>query len=122
MTAHPAPEVFAAMLHAVDDLDWDAARASLAAQVAIDYTSLWGGDPSTMAADELLDQWRALAPGFDATQHLLGPFVLTSADEQTVTSTVNIRAYHHVIEESAATTWLVVGRYTVTLTRESDGW
>ncbi|EKF21471.1 hypothetical protein C731_4520 [Mycolicibacterium hassiacum DSM 44199] len=33
------------LLHAVDDLDRNTARALLADRVAPDYTSLWGGEP-----------------------------------------------------------------------------
>lgn len=122
MTGHPAPEVFAAMLHAVDDLDWEAVRASFTPEVATDYTSLWGGEPATISADELVTWWRELAPGYDATQHLIGPFVVTRADDRSVTCTTNVRAYHHLIEPAAPATWLVVGRYVVTLTRGAEGW
>lgn len=49
--------------------DW--ARGCFAEQVRVDYTSVWGGDPSVMAGDELLALWESALPGFDATLHRL---------------------------------------------------
>lgn len=47
------------MLHAVDRLDWDGVRACFAGQLRVDYTEL---------------------NGFDATQHLTGPVLLTESN------------------------------------------
>ena len=80
------------MLHAVDDLDWETVRSSFTTEVEIDYTSLWGGEPETLTADQLIDRWRQLLPGFDATQHLIGPVAVTEADELTASCTINVRA------------------------------
>ena len=83
-TAEEAADAVVALFHAVDDLDWAAVTASLTSEVAIDYTSLWGGQPDRLDAERLLSAWRELLPGFDATQHLLGPILATSADANTV--------------------------------------
>jgi hypothetical protein len=71
-------DVVTTMLHAVDDLDCDPVRSSFTDEVGIDYTSLWGGDAQTLAADELVRWWKTLAPGYDATQHLVGSIVVTT--------------------------------------------
>src|ERR687891_462811 len=84
------------MLHAVDDLDWDTVRASFTTEIATDYTSPWGGQPETLTADQLVVWWQRVAPGYDATQHLIGPVVVTVADELSAARTTNVRAYHHV--------------------------
>ena len=115
----PGTDVVVTMLHAVDDLDWDAVRACFAGEVATDYTSLWGGEPETLTADQLIGWWRQLAPGFDATQHLIGPVVVTEADQATVTCTTNVRAYHRIDDA----TWMVAGRYVVRVVRSGEsGW
>jgi hypothetical protein len=106
-------DVVATMLHAVDDLDWDAVSASFTAEIATDYTSLWGGEPQVLTVDQLISWWRQLAPGFDTTQHLIGPVVVTDADEHSATCTTNVRGYHHV----DGATWMVAGRYDMRLVR-----
>jgi hypothetical protein len=79
----------------------------------MDDTSLWGGEPERTAVDDLIAGWRAMAPGFDATQHLLGPIATVTETDRAVSGTANVRAYHHLAGE----TWLVAGRYDVTLAR-----
>ena len=66
------------MLHAIDALDWKAVRSALADRVEMDYTSLFGGKPSIQNADDLVLGWQGLVPGFQATQHLLGPILVRS--------------------------------------------
>jgi hypothetical protein len=73
-------DVLPRMLHAIDALDWPAVRAAFAEQVRVDYTSLSGGEPETLPADDLVARWQGLLPGFDATQHMTGPVVLTDDD------------------------------------------
>ena len=112
----PVTDVIATMLHAVDDLDWGTVRSSFTTEVEIDYTSLWGGEPETLTADELIDRWRQLLPGFDATQHLIGPVAVTEADQLTASCATNVRGYHRVGDA----TWMVAGRYVMHLVR-ADG-
>ena len=111
------------MFHAVDALDWAAVRSSLAPEVATDYTSLWGGEPDSVTPDGLVEAWGALAPGYEATQHLLGPIVVTAAGDDRATCVTNVRAYHHLrTAEGPAGTWLVVGRYDIAMARLDGGW
>lgn|SRR5689334_6479893 len=100
--------------HDVDRQDWAGLRAALTDSVRTDYTSLFGGSVERVAADELLDRWRGLLPGFDATQHLLGPFAPADppaalAEPGDTWLECNVRAYHRLGSE----VWLVAGRYTL---------
>ena len=118
-----AAEDVARFFHAVDDRDWTAVRDGLTDEVAVDYTSLFGGAPERLAAGALVERWQGLLPGFDGTQHLLGPLVITPADEGATGSTdatvaANVRAYHHL----NGSTWLVAGRYSLTLRRAGQTW
>lgn len=92
--------------HAVDDRDWTAVRAGLADEVDTDYTSLFGGSPERVPADELVERWRGLLPGFDGTQHLLGPLVVDGTEVA-----CNVRGYHAL----DGAVWMVAGRYTLTV-------
>jgi hypothetical protein len=103
--------------HAIDDRAWPAVRAGLANQVSSDYTSLFGGTPERLAADALVTRWQGLLPGFDGTQHLLGPLVIEQTGND-ATVACNVRAYHHL----GQSTWLVAGRYFLTLRRLDGTW
>ncbi|WP_163508179.1 nuclear transport factor 2 family protein [Fodinicola acaciae] len=96
--------VLTRLLHAIDSVDWPTVRACFTDKVHIDYTSLFGGEPETLAADELVERWRGLLPGFDATQHLTGP-VLVDADGRLDT---HVRSFH-VLDGDI---WAVHGHYS----------
>jgi hypothetical protein len=100
--------------HAVDDRRWTDIRDGLTDLVDTDYSSLFGGEPERLTADALIARWRALLPGFDSTQHLLGPVVVTDR----ATAACNVRAYHHL----GAATWMVAGRYDLALHRSDGTW
>jgi hypothetical protein len=104
------------MLFAVDRLDWSALRSCFADEVKIDYTSLFGGEPEVIAADVLLDRWRSLLPGFDATQHLTGPVIVSSMTGDRAVAETHVRA-HHYIHEMDDGTWMVAGHYTLQMIR-----
>ena len=95
------------LLHAVDRLDWDEIRRCLADQILVDYTELSGGTAETLAGEELVARWRALLPGFDVTQHITGPVLLTSDDRLGLRADTHVRGYHHLGDE----TWAVHGHY-----------
>lgn len=100
--------------HAVDDRDWTAVRAGLTDEVDTDYTSLFGGEPERVPADVLVQRWRGLLPGFDGTQHLLGPLVVAATGEVAC----NVRGYHRL----DGGTWMVAGRYALTVHRDGGHW
>jgi len=98
--------VLTRMLHAIDALDFATLRSSFADSVRTDYTSLWGGEPETVDADELVAGWRQLMLGLDATQHLTGPIV-----------TVDGRLHTHVVAHHwrGGAAWTVYGHYIATV-------
>lgn len=100
-------DVLVDLVHAIDVLDWDGVRAVLADRVTTDYTSLFGGSPVEQTGDELVAQWRALLPGFTATQHLLGPVRVSGSSAR-----AHVRACHYVDEAR----WIVAGHYRATIT------
>jgi hypothetical protein len=104
------PDVITRMLHAIDRLDWDAVRDSFTEEVAIDYTSLWGGDPEKLPADELISRWSEFASGLAATQHHIGPLVISDDHVET-----HVVAYHWLPHGGA---WTVHGNY---IARLKDG-
>jgi uncharacterized protein len=121
-TGRAGLDVIVRMFHSVDALDWDGVRACLADELATDYTALWGGEPERTTPDGLVAAWGAVAPGYDATQHLLGPFEVTAEGDGSLSCTSGFRAFHHLRAECLRGTWLVAGRYHFVVARTGDRW
>jgi hypothetical protein len=98
--------VLTRMLHAFDARDWETLRASLTDEVRADYTSLFGGEPETIAADDLVARWRTFMSGLTATQHLTGPVVTTDGYLDT-----HVTAHHWLDDAPGGDTWVVYGHY-----------
>lgn len=110
-------DVVAHVAYDADAREWAALRSRFADRVRVDYASLTGQPASTLDADALMTAWRGVLPGFDATQHLLGP-VLVELDGERATAHTHVRATHRI----GAEVWVVGGRYTYGLERTPAGW
>lgn len=110
-------DVLPDLVHAIDRLDWAGVRAVFADRLRLDYTSLNGGEPEDLAADELLARWQALLPGFEATNHLLGPVRVTGDRVET-----HVRAEHRIADAAGGPLWRVAGHYVAGLARTGDAW
>ena len=102
---------------AVDLADYDLAQAAFAPEIVVDYTSLWGGQPNTMTPAELMTDWRAIVPGFDATWHELGPVTVT-IDGTGASATAFVDGRHWIGDEI----WRPVGDYHWDLTQIDGDW
>jgi hypothetical protein len=101
--------------------DWDAVRACMADTVLVDYTSLVGGTPAEVPADQLIDGWRATLPGFDATQHLLGNHQVTLRGDE-ADCLAHFQAQHRIGTGAQARIWELDGTYRHSLLRQPAGW
>jgi hypothetical protein len=106
------------LFHAIDALDWEEVRSALDDRVEVDYTSLFGGEASAPTGDELIESWQGVVPGFDATQHLLGPLRIEERARDAASAETHVRAYHY-LEDSV---WMVAGHYRIALTRRDGAW
>jgi hypothetical protein len=109
------------LLHGVDALDWTRVRGALAAEVRLDYTSLFGGSATSLPADQLVANWRALLPGFDATQHLIGPILVRGGDARAEVE-ATVRGYHRIKDAAGGDIWMVAGRYDMQLAPDAGQW
>ena len=100
-------EVITRMLHAIDRLDWQVVRESFADVVATDYTSLWGGEPAEVRAEQLMAQWQEFTATFAATHHQTGPIVVSNGQAET-----HVTAFHWLPNGDA---WIVLGHYIARL-------
>jgi len=105
------------LFHAIDALDWAAVEAALDDRVEIDYRTLFGGEASTLTSEEVVESWKGIVPGFDATQHLLGPIRIVEKGDNRADAEAHVRAYHY-LEESV---WMVAGHYRIALRRTDAG-
>jgi hypothetical protein len=100
-------DVITRMLHAIDRLDWGVVRESFADVVATDYTSLWGGEPAEVRAEQLIAQWQEFTATLAATHHQTGPVVVSDSCAET-----HVTAFHWLPGGDA---WIVHGHYIARL-------
>jgi SnoaL-like domain len=105
----------------VDLRDWEGVRQCFTDRVAVDYTSLTGGQPETIAADALVQSWNsAFSSTFKTTQHLLGTHAITiQGDTATCLSHFQAR---HVALDSSKGVWTLGGHYYHDLVKTTYGW
>jgi SnoaL-like protein len=116
-----AGALFTSMLHAIDAKDWTGVRATFADQVDIDYSSLFGAPAGRTSANDLVGGWQRFAGGFDATQHITGPVLVTGVAGGAEADT-HVRAYHYVKGEPGGEVWMVAGHYEARLAPSAGGW
>ena len=119
--ADPASAIFAPVTDiaaGADRHDWDRVRAAFADEVTLDYTSLWGGDPATQSADQVIAQWSAFLPGFDITHHMVTNHAIAEQGDGTAIVEADFTATHRIDEEL----WVLGGRYTYELEASSGRW
>ncbi len=109
--------VVASIPLAVDLGRYDLAEAAFAPEIVIDYSSLWGGEPQRTTPAALMDAWRGLVPGFDATRHeLLDVEARIDGDAAEATARVDGR---HWIGDAL---WRPIGLYRWALERLDGRW
>ncbi len=101
-----------------DRHDWDRVRGAFADEVTLDYTSLWGGEPATEAADDVIAQWSGFLPGFEVTHHMVTNETITSIDGDRATAQADFTATHRIGQDF----WVLGGRYDYRLIRDAEGW
>jgi hypothetical protein len=102
---------------AVDLANYALAQSAFAPKIVIDYTSLWGGTPSTMTPAELMAAWRGIVPGFDATWHELSD-VRARVSGGTATATAAVDGRHWI----GGALWRPIGTYEWDLAKLDGQW
>ncbi len=105
---------------AVDGRDWGTARALMTDPFHLDYASFGGGPAADLDPGQVLEGWKGLLPGFDATQHHLGPLAI-EVDGDTARVAATVIATHFIAGAEGGETWTVHGHYRLALRRE-EGW
>ena len=104
-----------------DRKDWEKLRSFFTDEVVADFTSLAGGEASTIKTDDFIGAWKKNLFAEKKTFHQRGNHrIKISGDKAEVFS----KAYaFNLLEEGEITgLWEVWGNYTHTLTRTETGW
>lgn len=125
-TAAPSPfetkieiaETCTRMAVHADRREWTLLRGLFADKVLLDYTSLNGGEPATLAPAQIMEGWQSALGAYKATQHLLGNHLVT-IDGDAALCTASFQATHRKPDD---TLWTLGGIYRFTLVRTGDGW
>jgi len=113
-------DVTVRMASANDAQDWPTLRACFADEIDVDYTSLAGGEPGRVAADDLVARWRTLRRGFGATHHQeTNHLVDLGGDEADCTAA--FLATHFLPNDHGAPLWTLGGTYRYRLRRDGEG-
>lgn len=102
----------------VDRHDWQRVRGAMADEITTDYTGLWGGEPVTQSADELITGWAGFLPGFEVTQHLVTGHTIEFSSDQTASAQADFQATHRIEDEF----WVLGGRYEYSLIKKNEQW
>ena len=106
---------------AVDRKDWTVCRAFFADELQVDFTSLAGGEPGPMAADDLVGAWRANLPAGKPSFHLRSNHRV-AVDGDAATCVSKGYALNVLPRATGGGDWEVWGWYTHTLERGPGGW
>ncbi len=107
--------------NACDAKDWKTLRTFFTDEVEVDFTSLVGGEPATISADDLIKGWETNLFSEKKTFHQRGNHrIEIKGDSAEVFS----KAYAFNLLESGEVIglWEVWGNYTHTLRRTETGW
>ena len=119
---HPSIiSVVTALFKATDARNWQQVENCFANEVLLDYTSMAGGEPVTLAPTAITTAWKQLLPGFDSTNHELSDFKV-SANDNTATVTNSGHATHYLTVDGHIETWIVDGDYLFELTKQGENW
>ncbi len=106
-----------------DQRRWRDLPELFAGQVLLDYSSLAGGEPTTVSHEELAASWRATLAGLDATQHVVSNHLVEIADDGTsAVATAQFIATHLLTNSQGGATWTLGGNYRWTLRHIEGRW
>lgn len=114
-------EVCTRLVWHTDQREWDRLRTVFADKVALDYTSLNGGEPATLTPEQIVEGWRHGLGGYDATQHLLTNHLVT-IEGDTAVCTAAFQATHRLANPLGSPLWVLGGNYRFDLTRVAGAW
>ncbi|MEM1108415.1 MAG: nuclear transport factor 2 family protein [Planctomycetota bacterium] len=107
----------------MDTGNWQGVRGCLADTLYTDYTSLVGGDPAEVSADDLVAAWKQAIEPLDAIQHVVGSHLVTLGADEAVSTAQGIVSHRFGERElGVADVWTVAGHYEYKLSKAEGQW
>lgn len=108
--------------NALDSKDWVEMRATLAHDIDLDFSQLFGNPRETLNSDDFVEFARDILSGFEATQHI-SPNHVVAIDGDQATCKAYMYAWHTVpTEPGEGDTFTLRGHYACGMIRTPDGW
>lgn len=107
---------------AVDAKDWDTARGYFTQDVRVDFSSIGGGAPGVMPADDLVGAWRENLFPEKASFHLRGNHGVEMLGEDVAEMVSHGYAWNKLPGLADGELWEVWGVYEYTFLRRDGGW
>ena len=105
---------------AVDESDWQTVKSIFADSLELDYSSMSGQPAAYLKAEDIVESWKALLPGFAYTHHQIGNMVTLENGDQA--SVFCYGTASHYLENEGGNLWLVVGSYDLDLQQIGGNW
>ena len=106
---------------ATDARDWAGVRACLTERVHFDMTSVVGGEPAVVPADQIVAGWTSGLAPIDSVHHQVGNFRITVRGDEADAFCYGI-ALHYRRTASGRNTRTFVGSYDFKLVNDDETW
>jgi len=114
-------DVVTSLFIETDSRNWQGVRDCFADRVRFDMTSLAGGEPATMAPEEIAAAWEAGLAPIQAVHHQVGNFRVSVAKDEATVFCYGV-AYHYRPVKSGNSVRRFVGSYDFGLRRVDETW
>lgn len=105
----------------IDMRDWTLYRSCFTDDLEIDFSSVFGGGPRRMKADQWVETVRRTISGLKATQHMITNHVITLQGDEAA-CVAYVQARHHLPNDTGGSDQAMFGYYTNRFGRTPDGW
>ena len=104
-----------------DNRDWEKVKACFADDVLFDMTSMTGGEPVTMTAQQIVDGWDKGLKALQAIHHQAGNYVVNLGNNEAEVFCYGV-AFHYLPNKTNQNTRTFVGSYNFHLAKGDRAW
>ncbi|MET3544683.1 hypothetical protein ABID47_001277 [Paenibacillus favisporus] len=105
-----------------DSREWESLQQLFTEEVTVDYTSLAGGEPITIPASMLMDNWNQSLTPLKATQHLISNQLVDFENEDRAVCRAYFQAQHDFPNSFGGSQWTLGGKYLFRFVKEHGQW
>jgi uncharacterized membrane-anchored protein YjiN (DUF445 family) len=114
-------EVVNRLFISTDNRDWDTVSQLFAPEVLFDMTSMVGGEPVMLTAQEIVASWEKGLKPLKAIHHQAGNYIVHVNQKEAEVFCYGI-ASHYLPNKTNRNTRIFVGSYDFHLTKNSENW